>query len=270
MKRGLELIKEINEYKVEEGKLAFWWLGQIGYAIKMGKTIIYIDAYLSNNPERNIAPLLKPEEISNADIIIGTHDHEDHIDREVWHQLSISSPKAKFIVPELLLDSLSIDLEINKDRFIGLDDSQCIQVGEIKITGIAAAHEFLDQDAITGGYPYLGVVVEGNGCQFYHSGDSCIYEGLLTKLKGFPRLDVMFVPINGRDAKRYLGGFIGNMTYQEAVDLVGNLKPRLAVPAHYDMFTVNSENPGNFVDYLNAKYPGIASHVGDYGELVLI
>jgi L-ascorbate metabolism protein UlaG (beta-lactamase superfamily) len=269
MKKGLELIKEIDESIVEDGNITFWWLGQIGYVIKLGEVVIYIDAYLSDNPERNVPPLLKPEEVINADIIIGSHDHEDHIDREVWHQLSISSPNARFVVPKILIPTLSKDLEIAEDRFIGLDDNQMEVIDGIKITGIAAAHEILDQDKETGCYPYLGFVIEGNGCKLYHSGDSCIYEGLHSKLQNYGKLDIMFIPINGRDAKRYTSGIIGNMTYQEAVDLAGYLQPSLVVPAHYEMFSFNSENPNLFDDYLKAKYKGIDSWIGKHGEKVI-
>lgn len=270
MKTGLELIKDINNCTVEQGKAAFWWLGQLGYVIKLGGTVIYIDAYLSENPSRNIPPLLKPEEVVNADFIFGSHDHTDHIDRKVWHQLSISSPKAKFVVSKLLIKSLTEDLDIPEDRFIGLDDGLSILEKGLKITGVAAAHEFLDRDQSTGSYPYLGYVIEGNDCSLYHSGDSCIYDGMHTKLKSFNRFDAMFIPINGRDAERYLRNCIGNMTYQEAVDLAGTVNPRLVIPGHYEMFSGNSENPSAFAEYIEAKYPGVKYWIGEHGERVLV
>ena len=78
----------------------------------------------------------------------------------------------------------------------------------------------------------------------------------------------MFLPINGRDAARFRRGCLGNMTYQEAVDLAGELKPRLIVSIHYDMFADNAEDPRNFVDYLNAKYPDVDCWVGTPGTMV--
>ncbi|ABR34117.1 MBL fold metallo-hydrolase [Clostridium beijerinckii] len=269
MKTGIELIKDIDECILEKGDVAFWWLGQLGYAIKIAETTIYLDAFLSDWPNRNIPPLLKPEEIVNADFIIGTHDHSDHIDRDVWHQLSISSPNAKFVVPKLLITELSDDLKIPKNRFIGLDDGLSISEKDLKISAIPSAHEFLDQDS-SGHYPYLGYIIEGNGCTVYHSGDTCMYDGIFSKLRQWNNFDIMFLPINGRDAKRYRENLIGNITYQEAVDLAGTIKPNLVVPGHYEMFDNNSENPILFYDYLNAKYPGIKCWIGDHGEMVKI
>jgi len=270
MKNGLGLIEEINSCVLEKGDITFWWLGQMGYVVKLGETVIYLDAFLSEHPGRNIPPLLSAEEVINADFIFGSHDHTDHIDRATWHQISLSSPKAKFVVPNLLIKGLSKDLNIPVDRFIGLDDSTSITLGGIKITGIASAHEFLDQDDVTGSYPYLGFIIEGSGKVLYHSGDTCIYEGLHSKLKKWSKIDVMFIPINGRDAKKYAANIIGNMTYQEAVDLAGDVSPGIVVPGHYEMFSGNSEDPLLFSDYLDAKYPNTKCWIGNHGEKVLV
>ncbi len=269
-KCGKDLVTEICETVPGEGEAAFWWLGQLGYAVKLGAVTFYIDAFLADNPRRRIPPLLNPAEITNADYIIGTHDHSDHIDRDVWHQLSVSSPGAVFLVPEKLIPSLSKELQIEKSRFLGLEDKKMLHLKDgIQLTGIASAHEFLDQDPVTGQHPYAGVVLEGMGCRLYHSGDTCMYEGLLARLRSFGVMDVMFLPINGRDGVRYRSNIIGNMTYQEAVDLAGAVCPGLTVPGHYEMFSNNQEDPDRFEDYITAKYPGLPYWLGEHGKRVL-
>lgn len=270
MKRGLELIREIDMCVVQKGSVAFWWLGQLGFVIKFGKLVTYIDPFLSEHSSRNIPSLLGPTEITNADYILGTHDHGDHIDKEVWHELSLSSPKAKFIVPKLLVKPLCAELKISIERFIGLDDEITITEGGLKISGVASAHEFLDQDRDSGSFPYLGYIIEGNGCSIYHSGDTCIYEGLQSKLRKWDKFDVMFIPINGRDGERYREKCIGNMTYQEAVDLAGTIRPGLVVPSHYEMFSFNSADPLLFANYIEAKYPKIKYWIGGHGEKVIV
>jgi len=141
------------------------------------------------------------------------------------------------------------------------------QAAGLEVRAVAAAHEFLDKSLITGRHPYLGFVVNGNGCSVYHAGDNCRYEGMETTLRGIS-LDVMRLPINGRDARRLRENCIGNMTYQETADLAGSVKPRLVIPAHFEMFAFNSENPELFRDYVGAKYPGLTVIVPRHGEMI--
>ena len=56
------------------------------------------------------------------------------------------------------------------------------------------------------------------------------------------------------------------MTYQEAADLAGAIRPGLTIPTHFDMFAANSENPQLFVDYMRVKCPHLATRVPRHGE----
>ena len=77
------------------------------------------------------------------------------------------------------------------------------------------------------------------------------------KLRRLGPIDAALLPINGRDGKRYRRSCIGNMTFQEAADLAGELRPRLVIPGHWDLFADNPGDPEAFADYIDAKYPGL-------------
>lgn len=265
---GSKLLHNINTTVLSCGQGAFWWLGQLGYALKLAGKTVYIDAFLTPREDRTILPVIDAAQITNADIVIGTHNHLDHIDGPAWKEIAKASPQAVFVVPALLKEEVSKDLEIPTGRFYGVEDGQTIHLNGISISGIASAHEFLDRDEASGSYPYLGYIIQADGLTLYHSGDTCIYDGLAAKIKAYAPLDAVFLPINGRDAARYRTGCIGNMTFQEAVDLTGTLCPGVAVPGHYDMFLFNSEDPQKYAAYLEAKYPGIPYWIGGYGECV--
>jgi L-ascorbate 6-phosphate lactonase len=268
MLTGQPLIDEVNATALGPGECAFWWMGQLSYILKLGDKVLYLDPFLSPSKARTTPPLLKPSEVTNAAVITGSHDHGDHLDRPVWPALARGSPQAKFVVPALVMPKLAAALKIPEDRFVGLDNGAIAEVAGLRITGVAAAHEFLNQDPATGKYPYLGFVIEGNGCRIYHSGDTCKYEGLESRLKQFGGFDVAFLPINGRDAPRLRSNCIGNMTFQEAVDLAGAVGVRLAVPSHWDMFRNNSEDPQKFADYMAVKFPRVRALVPKHGERV--
>ena len=111
MLTGNELIEAIDGCPCGQGQAVLWWLGQHSFVLKLGATILYLDPFLTPVAGRLVPPLLRPEDIVHADFILGSHDHADHIDREAWPALARSSPRARFIVPEIIRSALAYDLE---------------------------------------------------------------------------------------------------------------------------------------------------------------
>jgi L-ascorbate 6-phosphate lactonase len=180
----------------------------------MGELTLYIDPYLEESPERQISPLLAANDIKDADYVFGSHGHSDHLDRIAWSAIHSNSRRTKFVVPKLLVLSLSKELSIPLENIVGMDDGVVYEDGRIKVTGIASAHELLSPEPRTGLHPSLGFIIERDGCKIYHSGDTCKYDGLEKRLVEVGNIDVMFIPINGRDARRYRAGCIGNMDFR--------------------------------------------------------
>lgn len=263
---GPDLIAQITDADPAPGSLAFWWLGQNGFAFAGGGTRLYADLYLRDDPRRATPPAFRPEELTNADVILGTHDHSDHVDRTALPGVVEASPKAKLIVSKVVREKLITD-GYPSDRLVGLDDGETAEVAGARITAVRAAHEFFDRHPDLG-YPHLGFVVRLNGVTFYHAGDGVPWEGLAARVAAHAP-DIVFVPINGRDGERYRRNILGNFTFQEAVDFCGAVGPKLAVPMHYDMFPGNQERVERFTDYLSAKYPHIPAWVGRPGEQVI-
>ena len=264
MLTGDALIADVDRSDPPRGQVAVWWLGQHGFIFKGGGAVVYCDAFLSPMEGRTIGPLVDMNRIGHATLVIGTHDHADHIDRGAWPSMAEAAAKAPFVVPDLVRELVAKELAIPLARFVGMDDGQSVELPGVKLTAVAAAHEFLDRDPVTGRHPFLGFIIEMNGRTLYHAGDTVAYDGLQTKLTKW-KLDAAFVPINGRDAERYAANIIGNMTFPEAADLVCPLKPGLVVPTHWDMFAGNPGDPAAFCRYVAVKYPGVKTHIPQYG-----
>jgi L-ascorbate metabolism protein UlaG (beta-lactamase superfamily) len=265
MKTHAELIHDINKAEPPYGGLTFWWLGQHSFVVKAGERILYFDPYLEPSEQRLVPPLLLPKEVRHADFVFGSHDHLDHIDPFAIQGIATATRRTRFVVSRVAAQHL-VELGVPSERIIALDEGLVYEEEGLRISAIAAAHEFLDRDAALG-YPYLCFVVETGGVTIVHTGDTCKYDGMTLKLRRWSP-DILFVPINGRDAVRLRRGCIGNMTYQEAVDLAGELRPRLTVPCHYDMFADNSADPSLFADYMDVKYPDLRYWIGGYGERI--
>ena len=244
------MLEEIKKSVPPKGKAYLWWLGQMGLVIKAGKTTALIDGFLTERPDRLIPPAFYAGAADVFDVVAGTHNHDDHVDLAAWKLIHEINAGTVFIAPKAWENEIFAETGIH---IKGINEGTSVSVGDLRFDAIAAAHEFLEQDA-SGNYKALSYVING---RVFHAGDTLVYDGQKDKLRGYGKLSAMLLPINGRDAERYARGCIGNMTFQEAVDMAGELKPVLAIPGHYDMFKGNTADPRDFMDYLNVKYPDV-------------
>jgi len=249
---GEALLADVQRRRIPEDALGIWWIGQSSFILRGGGITIYVDPYLNPSPKRIVPPPLRPEQVTNADFVLCTHDHGDHIDPTALPGIATASPHAKILVPGVARDKL-VGLGIPAQQIVVPQVDDPVIVGSLTVTAIPAAHEELDYSPERG-YPYLGYVLKLNGVTLYHAGDCTMYEGLIERLK-VHRPDVVLLPINGHDWKRTHKGIIGNMTYREAADLAAEVGADLTIPMHYGMFAHNTEPPGHFVNYMLDCYP---------------
>ena len=255
---GAALVAEVQARRVPEGALGIWWLGQASFILRGAGLTVYVDPYLSPSDRRLVPPALAPSDVTNADLVLCTHDHGDHIDPFALAGIAAASPNARFVVPGIAREKV-VGLGIAPERIVVPPIDETVSYGPLKVTAIPAAHEELDHSP-EHGYPYLGYIIELNGVKLYHSGDCTMYAGMIERLQA-QRPDVALLPINGHDWKRLHGGCIGNMSYREAADLAWETGADLTIPMHYGMFAMNHEPPGNFVNYALEFYPEMKTKV---------
>ena len=226
-------MKNIRNYNLETDEASIWFLGQAGYLIKSNDTLVVIDPYLSNSaakiaPElsRAIEVPLQPSQL-DIDIYIVTHDHVDHLDPETIEAYCYKD-KTTFVAPRLAVNKL-ISLGVPAENTVQIDAGQTKKVKDIEISGIYAIPnepEVID----TCGYK----LKFKNGRCVYHSSDTGFSELLLDCV---PKAEVALLCINGK---------LGNMGPKEAADVAIKINPETAIPNHYDVISINSENPQTF------------------------
>jgi len=240
LKESAQYMQSIREFAVPADAVAIWFLGQNGFLLKdTTGFLIGIDLYLTNScaqffahlpfrVDRQLPVFIEPEDL-DIDFFITTHSHQDHADPETIRSLK-NKEGMRFLGP---FDS------INVYRECGVPDSSCrlMHPGEVVRLGpstTAQATFALPTDATD--LNHTGMLLEfGNGVRFYNSGDTAHAERLTALLP--TDVDICAICING--------GF-HNLSPMEAAAIVKAIRPRVAVPCHYDMMVNNVGSPDMF------------------------
>jgi L-ascorbate metabolism protein UlaG (beta-lactamase superfamily) len=266
------LIDQIESFDVPPGQLALWALGQAGFAIKGGVTTAYIDPYLSDSiaetggPQRRFPPPLDPASITHAQVVFATHEHADHADHATLGPLMTASPTA-VLVTSTQGRKIAIDAGVQSERIVVPQLGRRVEAAGLFYTAIPAAHYAYEVDD-TNRSRWMGFLIECNGVTLYHAGDTIVIPQLLDALKG-KHIDIALLPFNGRDFFREQQDLIGNLWSREVVDLATQLKARVLIGMHNDLFEENRVNPAMLWDELERRASWQRCHLLQPGELYL-
>ncbi len=268
----MTLKEKILSENLPDDRIALFYTGQVGFIIKFRGKYILIDGYLSDIIDRNnnFAPgwvrrypsPITGSELDFIDFVFCTHDHTDHADPETLGAISRVNKKARYFCSEAICGTVSSYVG-SGSSVTGVCADVLIDLGSgISVTPIPAAHEELHKDE-NGNYKELGFIFDFGGKKIYHSGDCCMYDGLIERVSG---VDIMMVPVNGRDYFRNHEDIIGCFDSYEAVRLAKAAGAKMLVPMHFDMYEANSLNPAQFVDTLYRLNPSQSFHIFSPGE----
>ena len=257
-------------------ELNVWWLGQAGFAFRFGKFSILIDPYLSDSlakkykssefPHiRMMIPPMKSDEARNVNYILCTHRHTDHMDAETIMPVLANNPGCKCLFPRAW-EKYIIEFGTKEEDLITINNEEVVNLNDkISVKAIPSAHESLEVDA-EGNHLYLGYIIKFKNITIYHSGDCVPYCGLLENLQKY-KIDVAFLPVNGRDETRRSRGVPGNFTFEEASKLCMEAKISYLIPHHFGLFDFNTIS----LDELNSKiakikYKGLTTIVPEINK----
>ena len=245
--------------------LELWWLGQAGFRLRdpAGGPTVFVDPYLAESEDRAWQAPLTPEELAaQADVVLCSHEHVDHLDRPSLRRAA-ATPGARFalVVPRPLLAEAAA-LGVPPERLVGAQPDEPLALGGARIHPVPARHGVDVADAYTFGEElsgglvrYLGYVVELGGVRAYHSGDCIPYAGQAERLRSL-RPYLVLLPINGRDHFRETErNIVGNMDPREAGRLASEIGAHTLVPMHWELFDRNRGFTGDLAAYVADYFP---------------
>jgi L-ascorbate metabolism protein UlaG (beta-lactamase superfamily) len=253
------------------GRAALCHLGQSGFVLRGSDCTVLVDPFVSEHPERRLPPAFRPAEAEGVDAILCTHEHWDHLDADALPGLASASPDAIVVVPAPVVEQATA-VGIPAERVRAAQPDELILIGDVPVQPVPACHGLEVADAYSFGrelsdglYRYLGYVIEFDGVRIYHAGDTIAFDGLGERL-GRLEVDVVLLPINGRDEAREAQGIVGNLDEAEAARLAADAGADLLVPMHYDMFAANPGFPERVVETVRREQLPVAVLIPERGR----
>ncbi len=214
--------------------MKFQWIGQNGFVFYTESRTIIVDPYLSDSCKKHRYTPIKQEIFDIVpDVIICTHDHLDHTDKESLQPFLVREKPIEIIAPYAAYQKI-LSWGFRQHNHILFDVGTSWTTGDCVITGTKAYHSDLYA---------MGVVIESCGKKVYVTGDTLYNSNIAPTVPG--GIDAMFVCTNG------LGN---NMNMADAMRLAKDISPKAAYPIHIGMF--DEFDPKQF-NVPFAKYPTV-------------
>lgn len=205
--------------------------GHSCFLIETSTARIVIDPFLTGND----LAVIKPEDLK-CDYVLITHGHEDHTgDAFAIAQANSATIVANYEIAEYFAARGA------KTHGMNPGGAHRFPFGRVKLT---IAHHTSSMNA--GLTPlYMGVacglLVEADGKRLYHAGDTALF------------LDMQLIGKGGLDAALLPIGDNYTMGPEDALDALDLLKPKLAVPMHYNTWAPIAQDADAFAKSAAAR-----------------
>ncbi len=201
------------------------WHGHACFEIRASFNVL-IDPFFRGNPKAKLVP-----EDMGPDIILVTHGHYDHL----GDTIGIAQRTGCRVIA---VHELANYLKSQKVMAEGMNIGGRMKVNDMSVVMTDANHSSSVSHAGLRLYAgrAAGFILQVNGCSIYHAGDT----GLFTDMRligDVYRPDVALLPIGGRYT----------MDPDDAARAVDFIRPKIAIPMHYNTFDVISQDPLDFV-----------------------
>lgn len=232
---SLQSFAQVDTFKTQNGTVTIQPIVHGTLVITHNNTTIYVDPYGGAE---------KFSGISNADLILITDIHGDHMNIETLEGLN--TRKSQFIVPQAVADKLP---ENYKKQLSILNNGQSIHRLGIYITAIPMYNLPETDDSRHPKGRGNGYVLNIDGTSIYISGDT----EDIAEMRALQNIDIAFVCMN----------LPYTMDINQAADAVLEFKPKVVYPFHY-RGKGTMEDTSKFKELVNSKDESIEVRLRDW------
>jgi len=257
-----KLAETIHHTVVAPGQLAVCWLGGAGFVFKTASgRVVAVDPYLSDSLDHYyswkrlpLSPILMAPAELEADLVLATHAHEDHLDPETIPDL-VRATEAVVAGPRMCAEAMR-SWGLSEERIVEVNRGESCAIAGIGVTAVLA-HHVSPAGAQTP--DAVGFVLDLDGIVVYHTGDSLYHPELRQQVRAL-RPHLLLVCINGQ---------YGNMDPEEAARLTCEIEPAAVIPMHWGLVAENTTDPSIFVSALGGLSCGTRPLVMVPGDTIV-
>lgn len=229
--------------------VAVWYLGCNGFVLKGSEgTTVFVDPYLgTGDPPRTVRMIpvpFDPADVAEADAVLATHEHSDHVHGESQAPI-LERTGAAFVAPDASMAAAREEQDweghwdLDADQFHEVAEGDQLELGGFTVHVVAVN----DPDAT---HP-VGYVVEHESGTFFHPGDSRPADSFADLGREFD-LDLAVVAFGtpGMIPDKETGEPTYTRWYSdeaEAVEAANSLRADRLLPSHWDMWKGLTADP---------------------------
>ncbi len=236
-----------NSSKSNADSISFVRIGHATTLISVGNKHILTDPWFSEKKGYYHGEPLAfvQDKLPKLSLVIVSHDHYDHFDIETFK--SYPDKNVPFVVP------VGMGKEVKAAGFNNvheIDPWQEVLIDGIKVTACPGKHKVKENT----------FMIETGNRVIYFGGDSQLIPELSEIPSRFPEIDLAILSVNGLTIRPMFNKQVV-MSATQAAELCAIIKPKVAVPIHYNY------TGGSFHDKYILKYNGNANQFADSAQV---
>jgi N-acyl-phosphatidylethanolamine-hydrolysing phospholipase D len=226
-------------------QFAVTYIGHATALVQVGGVNVLTDPHFSQRaflvqfagPRRWQSPGVAFDDLPHIDVVLISHNHYDHLDRD-----SVLALNKQAEGPPLFVVPLGIDQWMRKagiENFEALDWWQQHAVGNLQVTFVPAQHwsrrTLSDRNETLWG----GFVAQAAGRSFYFAGDTGYGPDFVAIGERFGGIDLALIPIGAYEPRWFMSD--QHVNPDEAIRIHRDIKARRSVGIHWGTFLLTDE-----------------------------